>query len=98
MRFATTFKRCRMTNHEEIIALTIRTVYDPPPVPFRDHDWCAFREGREEYGPFGWGTTEEEALRDLSEAYDEIREEESPPQEPAYDPYHEHGVRRSDFC
>jgi hypothetical protein len=34
--------------------------------PFRHHDWCAYLEGREERGPYGWGRTEAEAVNDLN--------------------------------
>jgi hypothetical protein len=48
-----------------------RTIYDPPPIPYRSRDWCAFEEGHQEYGPFGWGETEQEALKDLAEAVED---------------------------
>lgn len=33
-----------------------------PPIPVRTSDWCAYREGEEERGGYGWGATEEEAI------------------------------------
>jgi len=36
-----------------------------PPIPPRNFDWCAYREGREEGGPYGYGKTEAEAIADL---------------------------------
>ena len=36
-----------------------------PPIPRRDFDWRAYREGREEGGPYGYGKTEAEAIADL---------------------------------
>jgi hypothetical protein len=41
------------------------TVYEPPAIPLRNYDWCAYREGREEDGPYGWGRTRQDALTDL---------------------------------
>lgn len=37
-----------------------RFVY--PPIPWRIFDWCAYREGHEEDGDYGWGSTKEEAI------------------------------------
>jgi hypothetical protein len=48
-------------------ALTI-TEYVKPPVPTTMYDWVAYVEGDEEFGPYGRGPTELEALRDLCEA------------------------------
>jgi len=36
-----------------------------PPIPRRDFDWCAYYEGDEERGDYGWGSTERLALYDL---------------------------------
>lgn len=36
-----------------------------PPIPIRSFDYCAYEEGREESGPFGFGATKEEAIADL---------------------------------
>lgn len=40
-----------------------------PPIPTRAFDWSAHWESREE-GPYGYGPTEAEAIRDLTENYD----------------------------
>ena len=42
-----------------------------PPIPIRQYDWCAFREGNEEAGGYGWGRTEREAINSLLEQEDE---------------------------
>ena len=44
----------------------IITVYDPPPIPLRQFDWTAVREGRED-GPVGEGRTGAEAVENLLE-------------------------------
>ena len=36
-----------------------------PPIPYRGNDWCAFRDGQEEAGGYGYGATEAEAIQDL---------------------------------
>jgi hypothetical protein len=38
-----------------------------PPMPIRDFDWCAYYEGNEEAGGYGWGATEAEAIADFIE-------------------------------
>ncbi len=38
-----------------------------PPIPIRNHDWQACIEGKEEDGPYGYGTTEQEAIEDLTD-------------------------------
>lgn len=43
----------------------IVTSYVYPPIPWRQFDWCAFIDGEEEAGPYGWGPTEEDAIADL---------------------------------
>lgn len=50
---------------------TIKTQHVYPPIPIRFFDWCAFYEGREEHGQFGWGRTEAEAIADLKLNYPE---------------------------
>jgi len=47
--------------------MDIKTDFVFPPIPVRDHDWCAYIDGQEEDGPYGWGRTEAEAIRDLKE-------------------------------
>lgn len=42
-----------------------------PPVPSRQFDWCAFFEGDEELGQYGWGRTREEAIEDLQANFGE---------------------------
>jgi len=39
--------------------------YEHPPIPWRNFDWVAFRDGREEEGNYGYGATEQEAIQDL---------------------------------
>lgn len=43
----------------------IITVYNPPPIPFRDCDYQATREGWDLGDPIGHGETEAEAIADL---------------------------------
>lgn len=56
--------------------LSIITAYVHPPIPPREFDWCAHRDGSEESGPYGWGLTREEAVMELIRQEDETREEE----------------------
>jgi len=42
-----------------------------PPIPRRDHDWCAFRDGEEERQCYGWGSTPDEAIQDLLDLEDD---------------------------
>jgi hypothetical protein len=49
---------------------TIETYHAYPPIPIRDQDWCAYYEGEEEYGNYGWGCTEEDAIQDLKDSYE----------------------------
>lgn len=49
-----------MQNDRKII-----TVYDPPPIPFRDCDYQATREGWDLGDPIGHGETPAEAIADL---------------------------------
>ena len=45
---------------------TIRTEYEPKPIPFRCFDWMAWYEGYEDEGmAVGYGATEQEAIEDL---------------------------------
>ena len=53
--------------------VVISLVY--PPIPIRNKDWQACFEGNEEFGPFGWGETADEAFKDLIgqlEEYDQL--------------------------
>ena len=45
----------------------IKTEFVNPPIPDHSKDWCAFPEGLEEAGPYGWGRTEEEAIESFME-------------------------------
>jgi hypothetical protein len=36
-----------------------------PPIPTTQFDWCAYREGEEELGNYGWGATERAAIFNL---------------------------------
>ena len=36
-----------------------------PPIPTRRFDWCAYFDGHEEHGPYGWGPTERSATAEL---------------------------------
>ena len=47
--------------------------FDPPPIPLRQFDWSAWREGTEEEGPIGYGTSEDEARADLAEQLESER-------------------------
>lgn len=44
----------------------IITTFWAKPGPSRNFDWCAYRDGYEEDGGYGYGTTEAEALADLA--------------------------------
>lgn len=43
----------------------IVTSFVYPPIPVRQFDWCAYRDGEEEAGGYGYGATEAEAIADL---------------------------------
>jgi hypothetical protein len=47
------------------------TTHVYPPIPLRGCDWCAFYEGEEEAGNYGWGETEELAIADFLENHAE---------------------------
>lgn len=47
--------------------MKIITVWIKPPVHSNKYDWQAYVEDHEETGPFGYGPTELEAVRDLAE-------------------------------
>ena len=51
--------------------LTIATYYDPPPIPYRNQDWCAYEEGYEEDENCGWGATEREAINNFLDILEE---------------------------
>lgn len=52
--------------HRKIIT---NNVY--PPIPVRCFDWCAYFEGEEESGNYGWGETAEAAIKDLKQRYED---------------------------
>lgn len=43
----------------------IVTSFVHPPIPTRAFDWCAYRDGQEELGGYGYGPTKEAAVADL---------------------------------
>lgn len=43
----------------------IVTSFVYPPIPVRCYDWCAYFDGEEERGQYGWGEDEEAAKADL---------------------------------
>jgi len=45
----------------------IVTAFVNPPIPVRDFDWSATRDGYDEGDPIGWGRTEAAAIDDLEE-------------------------------
>ena len=45
--------------------LKIVTTYVHPPIPVRQFDWSAVRDGYEPGAPIGWGSTEQAAIDDL---------------------------------
>lgn len=49
----------------------IRTENIFPPIPIRAFDWCATFENYEPGCPIGYGATEQEAIDDLLEQWDE---------------------------
>ena len=46
---------------------SIRTQFDPPPIPPRCFDWSAVTDNYEPGEPIGYGYTETEAVNDLLE-------------------------------
>jgi hypothetical protein len=47
--------------------LAIVTNHIYPPIPDRSMDWCAYYDGEEEAGGYGYGKTEQDAINDLIE-------------------------------
>lgn len=45
----------------------IRVSHVYPPIPTRNFDWCAYFDGEEEHGCYGWGPTQQAAIADLME-------------------------------
>jgi len=48
--------------------------YVNPPIPIRVYDWCAWIEGEQETGPWGYGKNEEAAVKDLLECLQDEEE------------------------
>ncbi len=42
-----------------------------PPIPTNKFDWCAYLDGTEETGRYGWGATEIEAIQALLDLIEE---------------------------
>lgn len=72
------FARIRQTRAEgpTMTKPKMITSFIYPPIPVRQFDWCAYRDGCEEDGNYGWGTTEAEAIADRL-AWEEENEEEA---------------------
>lgn len=52
--------------------MKILTSFRKPPIPNElGFDWCAYYEGWENSGYYGWGNTEQEAIIDLLASYPE---------------------------
>lgn len=45
--------------------LNVVSTCEEPPIPIRIYDFCAYEDGQEEFGEYGWGLTREEAIEDL---------------------------------
>ena len=51
---------------EGIPNMRIVTHYDPPPIPWRNCDWCAIDDETHDLdSPCGYGATEQEAIENL---------------------------------
>ena len=55
------------------IAPRIITTLVYPPIPLRQFDWTAHRDGEEESGPTGFGATEGEAVADLMQLIEDMQ-------------------------
>lgn len=53
------------------MAKKIKTTHIYPPIPDRSYDWCAYYDGDEELGEYGYGPTESAAIDDLKISYPE---------------------------
>lgn len=49
----------------EPAAVKIVSHYWAKPIPERKFDWCSCVDGNEEFGPYGYGRTEADAISDL---------------------------------
>jgi len=57
--------------------ITIVTNYVFPPIPTRQFDWSARFDNYEAGDPIGYGYTEVDAIRDLIDIWDDLREEDA---------------------
>ena len=57
------------------MARKIVTKHVFPPIPIRSFDWCAYYEGEEESGDYGWGATEAAAIADFEVWFQEEHDE-----------------------
>ena len=56
--------------------VSVSTQYIHPPIPSRDHDWCAWYSADQRDQPdYGWGATAEDAIQDLVDSYEDPEEE-----------------------
>lgn len=46
-------------------ARKVKTDFWAKPIPLRQFDWCAYFDGEEEDGDYGYGRTEQDAVMDL---------------------------------
>ena len=53
----------------------IVTTWVNPPIPICDFDWCAYYDGEEEKGNYGWGKTEADAIADFKSIQEEYADE-----------------------
>lgn len=56
-----------MAQQDDWFSCKLKTEFIQPPIPDRSHDWVAWMDGKDETGPFGYGRTKEEAIRDLQD-------------------------------
>lgn len=47
--------------------------FENPPIPVRNFDWCATRDGWEPGQPIGWGKIPQDALQNLLDEEEEHR-------------------------
>ena len=45
----------------------IHTLYDPPPIPLRTSDWCAWVDDMDQGVLSGFGSTQWDAIADLAD-------------------------------
>lgn len=53
----------------------ISTDFIHPPILVRNFDWCACYDGEEERREYGWGVTEQAAVKDLKQNYPRCKNE-----------------------